>query len=210
MRRILLALPFAALPLFPALAASESKSAEDLTCSNIVKAGDTAKTIGDRYKGETAIEETTGAEGETAKALTLFGKDPARKLYISFADDDMTKLSAIGPAEGATHWTIAGLKLGYSLADVIKANGGKFEISGFEWDYGGYVTDLKGGKLSSLEGGCMVTIRFNPPEGKPVPSSLSGERSIPSSDPKLGKLSPIVSDIQLGWATDDGGNGSAD
>ncbi len=121
----------------------------------------------------------------------------------------MTKLAALGPAEGATHWTIAGLKLGSSLADVIKANGGKFEISGFEWDYGGYITNLKGGKLSSLEGGCMVTIRFNPPEGKEVPSALSGEKSIASSDAKLAKLNPRVSDIQLGWAGEDGGNGSA-
>ncbi len=210
MRRILLALPLAAASLAPAHAAGEAKTTEELTCSSIVKAGDTAKTIEARFKGETAIEETDGAEGEKAKALTLFAKDPARKLYISFFDDEMTKLAAIGPAAGATHWTIAGLKLGSPLADVIKANGGKFEISGFEWDYGGYVTDLKGGKLSSLDGGCMVTVRFNPPEGKPVPPSLSGEKSIPSSDAKLAKLNPLVSDIQLGWAGEDGGNGSGD
>lgn len=210
MRRFLLALPFAALPLVPVHAASDAKSAEELTCSNIVKTGDTAKTIAARYKGETAIEEITGAEGATAKALAIFPEDPARKLFVSFFDDEMTKLSAIGPAEGASHWTIAGLKLGSSLADVIKANGGKFEISGFEWDYGGYVTDLKGGKLSSLDGGCVVTIRFNPPEGKEVPPALSGERSIPSSDAKLAKLAPRVSDIQLGWAGEEGGNGSGD
>lgn len=210
MRRLLLALPLAALPLAPVHAASDAKPTEELTCSNIVKQGDTAKTIAARYKGETAIEETTGAEGATAKALAIFPKDPARKLFVSFFDDEMTKLSAIGPAEGASHWTIAGLKLGSSLADVIKANGGKFEISGFEWDYGGYVTDLKGGKLSSLDGGCVVTIRFNPPEGKEVPSALSGEKSIASSDAKLAKLNPHVSDIQLGWAGEDGGNGSGD
>ncbi len=210
MRRFLLALPFAALPLVPVHAASDAKSAEELTCSNIVKTGDTAKTIAARYKGETAIEEITGAEGATAKALAIFPKDPTRKLLVSFFDEGMTKLSAIGPAAGASHWTIAGLTFGSSLSDVIKANGGKFELSGFEWDYGGYVTDLKGGKLSALDGGCVVTIRFNPPEGKEVPSALSGERSIPSSDAKLAKLAPRVSDIQLGWAGEEGDNGSGD
>lgn len=210
MRRILLALPFSALSIASAHAANDAKPTEELTCSNIVKAGDTAKTIEARYGGQTAIEEITGAEGATAKALAIFPKDPARRLFVSFFDDEMTKLAALGPAEGATHWTIAGLKPGSSLADVIKANGGKFEISGFEWDYGGYITNLKGGKLSSLEGGCMVTIRFNPPEGKEVPSALSGEKSIASSDAKLAKLNPRVSDIQLGWAGEDGGNGSGD
>jgi hypothetical protein len=209
MRRLFLALPLAVCPLFPALAAGDGKPAEELTCSNVVKAGDTAKTLEARYKGQTSIEEIAGAEGATAKALALFGKDPSRKLYVSFFDDEMTKLSAVGPAEGATHWTIAGLKIGAALEEVVKANGGKFELSGFEWDYGGYVTDLKGGKLSSLDGGCMVTIRFNPPEGKAVPESLSGDRSIPSSDAKLAKLKPTVSDIQLGWPGEDGGT-SAD
>lgn len=207
MRRLAFALMLLTLP---AVAAKASDQTEELTCGNIVKAGDTAETIKSRYKGETAIEEVSGAEGETAKVLTLFGKDPARKLNISFIDDEMTKLSAIGPAEGARHWTVAGIKLGSTLSEVIKANGGKFEISGFEWDYGGYVTDLKGGKLSSLDGGCMVMIRFNPPDGKPVPASLSGEHSIPSSDAKLAKLNPYVSDFQLGWPTEDDGKGSAD
>ena len=210
MRRFSLAFAVTFLAAASAHAAGDTKPTEELNCSNIVKAGDTAKTIAARYKGETAIEETTGAEGATAKALAIYPKDPARKLFVSFFDDEMTKLSAIGPAEGASHWTIAGLKLGSSLADVIKANGGKFDISGFEWDYGGYVTDLKGGKLSSLDGGCVVTIRFNPPEGGQVPSALSGEKSIASSDAKLAKLNPHVSDIQLGWAGEDGGNGSGD
>jgi len=210
MRCVSLTFALALLAAGAAQAAGDAKPVEELTCSNIVKAGDTLKTIEARYKGETAIEETTGAEGATAKALAIFPKDPSQKLFVSFFDDEMTKLAAVGPAQGATHWTISGLKLGSSLADVIKANGGKFEISGFEWDYGGYVTDLKGGKLSSLDGGCAVTLRFNPPEGKDVPAALSGEKSIPSSDAKLAKLSPHVSEIQLGWPGEDGGNGSGD
>ncbi|HZG27228.1 MAG TPA: hypothetical protein VE079_02100 [Ensifer sp.] len=205
MRRLLPALALAAFPLTPAHAAGEA-----LTCTNVVKAGDTADTIRARFKGETAIEETTGAEGASARALAIFPKDPARKLFVSFFDDEMKKLAAIGPAPGATHWSIGGLQIGSTLADVIKANGGKFEMSGFEWDYGGYITDLKGGKLSSLEGGCIVTVRFNPPEGKEVPAALSGEKSIASADPKLAKLNPYVSEIQLGWAGDDAAQGSGD
>ncbi len=67
MRRILLALPFSALSIASAHAANDAKPTEELTCSNIVKAGDTAKTIEARYGGQTAIEEITGAEGATAK-----------------------------------------------------------------------------------------------------------------------------------------------
>lgn len=207
MRRLFPALLMLLLSSFGAQSADQT---EELTCNNIVKAEDTAETITSRYKNEAAIEEISGAEGETAKVLTLFGKDASRKLNISFMDDDMTKLSAIGPAEGATHWTVAGLTLGSPLADVVKANGGKFEISGFEWDYGGYVTDLKGGRLSAIEGGCMMMIRFNPPEGQDIPASLLGERSVSSSDAKLARLNPHVSDIQLGWANEDSGGNSPD
>ena len=52
---------------------------------------------------------------------------------------------------------------GYSFGDGIeaveKANGGPFAVSGFEWDYGGFVTDWKGGKLKEA-GGCATTVRF--------------------------------------------------
>ena len=192
------------------LQASETgKAPEALTCNGVVKPGDTAETIKARYKDDATIEEVDGAEGQTAKALVLFAKDPARKLEISFIDDEMTKLSSMGPADNATGWTIAGLKIGSSLEDVIKANGGKFVMSGFEWDYGGYITDLKGGKLSAIDGGCMTTVRFNPPANKEVPSSLSGERDIPSSDPKLAKLKPTVSEIQLSWPDNSGDQGNA-
>ncbi len=141
-----------------------------------MKVGDTAKTIAARYKGETAIEEITGAEGATAKGLAIFPKDPSRKLLVSFFDEGMTKLSAIGPAAGASHWTIAGLKLGSSLADVAKANGGKFEISGFELGLWRLCHGPQGRQAFLLDGGCVVTIRFNPPEGKEVPAALSGEK----------------------------------
>jgi opacity protein-like surface antigen len=210
MRRLLLTLTLLVSPLAAAQASDAAKTAEDLTCSNVIKAGDTLDTIKARFAGETAIEDVSGAEGETAKALTIFGKDPARKLTVAFYDDEMTKIAAVGPAPGATHWTIAGLRIGSSLEEVIAANGGTFDVSGFEWDYGGYVTDLKGGKLSNLDGGCIVTVRFDPPQGKPVPNALSGERSIPSSDTKLAKLKPVVSDLQIGWPDKDAGSGSAD
>lgn len=190
-------------------AAEASKAPEALTCNGVVKPGDTAATLKARYKDDATIEEVDGAEGQTAKALVLFAKDPARKLEISFNDDEMTKLSSMGPADGATGWTIEGLKIGSSLEDVIKANGGKFVMSGFEWDYGGYITDLKGGKLSAIDGGCMATIRFNPPEGKEIPSTLSGDRDVQSSDPKLAKLKPVVSSINLSWPDSSADQGNA-
>jgi len=55
-----------------------------------------------------------------------------------------------------SHWTEAGtgVRVGTSLGELNRLNGRAFEFSGFDWDfdwdYGGYVSDWKGGKLEGL------------------------------------------------------------
>jgi hypothetical protein len=42
-----------------------------------------------------------------------------------------------------------GIKLGMPLSELEKINEKPFEFSGFEWDYGGWVTNWNGGKLDN-------------------------------------------------------------
>jgi len=83
-----------------------------------------------------------------------------------------------------------GLKLGSSMEDVEKFNGGPFQISGFDWDYGGWAS-FEGGQLNKL-----VAIRFYPSVENPDPS-LSGEQAIPTTNPELRAAKPKVTELMV-------------
>jgi hypothetical protein len=98
-----------------------------------------------------------------------------------------------------SRWSVGGISIGSSVADVQKANGNPFLVSGFEWDYGGFVTNWKGGMLGSpLQGGCTVTIRFGRKAG--APRSLSGDGvKVASDNAALVKWAPVVTEIAVNF-----------
>lgn len=172
-----------------------------LTCQSPVGPHDAAKTLQIRLGGDARIEDVAGAEGQTTKALVLHPKDSKRRLEVLYYDDAMTLVSEVrlGGQRGSA-WKIAGLRRGDSLAQAVKANGRAFELSGFGWDYGGYVTDLRGGALATLKGGCIVGLRFAPPPNVgSAPDNVSGDRKLGSDDPALVKLEPVISELSLRW-----------
>ncbi|MEI9906086.1 MAG: hypothetical protein WDN06_20890 [Asticcacaulis sp.] len=98
------------------------------------------------------------------------------RLEVTFWDDAMEHVSSVAPGNAATAWTgPAGLHLGSTVADVQTANGKAFSVAGFGWDYGGYVTDLKGGSLTGLPGGCTLQLRFDNVKGQAPPDGISGD-----------------------------------
>jgi hypothetical protein len=87
-------------------------------------------------------------------------------------------------------WKFAnGLKLGMNIAEVEKVNGKPYELSGFDWDYGGYA-NFKGGKLEA-----KVSVRFSP-TGE-IDQSLSGDKQIPSTNKKLRAAKVAVTEISV-------------
>ncbi len=143
-----------------------------------------------------------GAEGQTAKGAVLYGATPARTLQISFWDAAMAHVSGVSPADKATAWIgPMGLHLGSTLAEVEKANGRPFVIGGFGWDYGGYITDFKGGALAKVAGGCAMSLRFDAGDSdRPMPDGISGDGvSVASNDPRVQKWGPVVSQMEIGW-----------
>jgi hypothetical protein len=100
----------------------------------------------------------------------------------------------------ASRWNLSGITIGSSLAEVQKVNGKPFLVSGFDWDYGGFVADWKGGALSRMEGGCSVMMRFGKETG--APRNLSGDGVKASSDnAALVKWGPVVTEIGIGFAS---------
>lgn len=148
------------------------------------------------------FDKQDGAEGETYMGTTLFKKKPADRLIVNWKDEKrratpdsiVARIDAPAPA---SNWHLPnGLRPGSSLAEVEAANGKAFALSGFEWDYGGYVNDWKGGSLAKGAGPCNISIRFSPgPAAKT--DKVSGDAKFLSSDPRMKAAKPFVSDITV-------------
>jgi hypothetical protein len=173
-----------------------------ITCASPVAPNDNAKSLMLRYGKDAVVQELPGAEGETYKGLVLLPRAKDRRIEVSFTDDAMKRATglAIRGDSKASHWNLSGITIGSSLMEVQKANGKPFVVHGFDWDYGGFVADWKGGTLSRLEGGCRVMMRFGKATG--APSGLSGDGVKVSSDnAALVKWGPVVTEMGISFAT---------
>jgi len=129
-----------------------------------------------------------GPEGSELDGVRLFAATD-RELEILFNEEgsekEITDIRIIGKA-----WKFSnGLTLGMTIAEVEKVNGKPYQISGFDWDYGGYA-NFEGGKMEA-----KVSVRFSP-DGD-VDASLSGDKQIPSTNKKLRAAKVKVTDISV-------------
>jgi hypothetical protein len=174
----------------PALAQGTPPMEGPITCSSPVAATDSANSLKQRYGDE------------TYKGLVLFPRAMDRRIEVGFIDDKVATVSGLTLRDTAktSRWSVAGITIGASLVEVQKANGKSFVVSGFGWDYGGFVTDFKNGALGRiLPGGCSITVRFG--KDKDPPRALSGDGVKVSSDnPALVKFAPVVTEIGINFA----------
>lgn len=185
----------------PATAAStgaEPALADELNCSGPITAGDTAVSLQQRFAGQTRWETLGGPEGSEFPGLVLWPDDAARRVEVIFADEEPRAVASIAVRPNS-QWRVAGLALGDPLARVNEANGKPFKLWGFSWDYGGYVSDLDGGKLAALPGGCRVIIRFGPREGAEVADAVVGDHEVPSDDPRLEAAGATIEELTLAF-----------
>jgi len=171
-----------------------------MTCDWPVKRTDTAESLLAIYKSYAQVTAIPGAEGMEEKGVVLYGNDPRRRVEVFFYDEAMTQVSAV-LIRGDSQWSgPMGLHLGSPLADVVAANEKSFKFGGFGWDYGGYVTDLKRGKLAKIKGKCTFDLRLALPENDgPVPDALLGEHTLDSADPAVIAARPVVREMSVGW-----------
>lgn len=192
--------------LAPGLAGAQEKSegSTRLTCTGPFGADASHASITEIVGKENAIfTKVDGAEGEKVAATVLFPKNAQRRLELMWADDKKRRgLVNVRLSEASTWAAPNGLKVGMTLAEVEKANGRAFVLSGFDWDYGGYVTDWKGGAFDApIKGGCKVQVRFTVPEGAPeaAASEVSGDREIPSNDKNMRAVKPVIGTLSFGF-----------
>jgi hypothetical protein len=195
-----LALPLAG----PAAAQQPAETSARLTCTGPFSADASHASIVAIVGKESAIFELVdGAEGEKVASTVLFPKNEKRRLELMWADEKKRRgLVHVRLSDTSTWIAPNGLKIGMTLAEVEKLNGKPFTLSGFDWDYGGYVTDWKGGALGAdIRGGCTVQARFTVPEGAPEgpASKVSGDREFASTDKNIRAVKPVIGSLSFGF-----------
>ena len=186
----------------PAMAQPTAPQEGAVTCASPVAPRESADSLKQRFGKDAVVQQLPGAEGETHRGLVLFPRSKDRRIEVAFGGE--SPKSAIGltvrNSAKTSVWNIAGVSIGSSLADVQKANGKAFLVAGFDWDYGGYVVDWKGGALGQLQpGGCRVSLRFGKDTG--TPNSLMGDSVKASSDDAtLRKWGPVVVEFGVSLA----------
>jgi len=151
-------------------------------------------------KANVKQDKIDGAEGESITATVVYGDDPAKRLEIIWWDEEgHRRPSTIRVTNEQSAWTLGALKVGSPVAEVNKANGKPFKISGFDWDYGGQVQDWNGGKVPGLGGkGCSVQVTFTH-EGN-LPQRLVGDgATVTSTDKGLAAGKTTVQTLGIGW-----------
>lgn len=188
---------------FPALAQT-APTGSPLACTGPLGPKSSHAEVAAAYgKDNVVFAKIDGAEGETIDATVVFPQDPAKRLELYWVDQAARRgLQTVGLSPGSTWIAPNGVRLAMTLADVEKLNGRPFELSGFDWDYGGMVTDWKGGALSGpVPGGCVVSVGFTVPEGAPeaAATAVSGDTAFLSTDRNMRAVKPVVATITIGY-----------
>jgi hypothetical protein len=162
----------------------------------------TPATLAAVFGRENVIPETiAGPEGTQMNVTAIYPNDPARRIEVVFRnEEERTDLSAVMVSSLESQWTgPGGVKIGDGIEAVEAANGAAFDVMGFQWDYGGFVANWKGGKLDEANG-CAPTVRLSPGADS-LSAEIVGDGVQPASDlPAMRVAQPIVSVFGISWA----------
>lgn len=155
---------------------------------DLVRADDSLASLQERLGAANAVPQVLpGAEGETMSGWTLFPDDPARRLSVYLDDTGEHPLMLLA-GQDAVAWERAdGVRIGMSSQQLAQLNGGPFGFLGFDWDYGGVVTDWRGGRLAP-DGASAGPVTLCPPEtaaGSTPEDYPAGDGEFSSNDQRL-------------------------
>ncbi|MEE1611342.1 hypothetical protein [Microvirga sp. CF3016] len=146
-------------------------------------------------------ETVYGAEGTEFQGTIVFPNDPARRLEIIWIDEKARRYPARIEMIGSSWSGPKGLRVGMPMAAVEAANGKPFSLSGFDWDYGGTVESWKEGVLSTLPGGCILSMIFRPDENVPMSilEKVGGSRVFASDSTEMRAANPRIESLKIGY-----------
>lgn len=132
--------------------------------------------------------------GSSAPGTILLPNEPKLRVDVAWADAIGYTMPLRASFTDETRWSVAGVAIGTSIADVEKANGRPFRMVGFGGNSGGVVTDWKGGRLANLTGPCRLGVQFAISALAPdsAQARASGPKVFNSNDPAIRALTPTV------------------
>jgi hypothetical protein len=150
------------------------------------------------------------AESDVADGTVLFPDDSTRRLEIVWHDAAArARPDFVRAGVTATRWVMApGVRVGMSLVDLERVNGGPFTLSGVDPNTGALVVlSWDGGRLEhAWRGPARAWVQLAMPASASVPSEMEGsedaERKLSSRDPALRRLDPRVDEITLGFISE--------
>jgi hypothetical protein len=174
----------------------------DLTCDHPVNGQqDTAESVLQDFGREAQRMTLPGPEGTEWPGVVLWNDEPERRLELLIDDESANeRIAGVQVRDPQSRWRIAGLGQGSGLAEVEAANGRPFRLFGFEWDYGGWVTDFRGGKLEELPGGCELQVRLGPDYSSgSLPDGVSGDSEKGSDEAPMMAARPKIEELGIQW-----------
>lgn len=194
-------------------ASPQAQTPEPVATIALVLPGDfapdtTLEQLQRRFGADNAkAQQIPGSEGDTFRGVVLFPNDPSRRATLYFQDEkSLHGLSMVSVDEASSQWKLAsGAGIGTSLAELRKINGKPFTFSGFDWDYGGTITDWQGGKLQSANDNAVserVQLRM-PEGGSSAKEYPTGDSGFSSDDPRWADLGITVGGISVSFPGED-------
>ncbi|WP_284418702.1 MULTISPECIES: hypothetical protein [unclassified Bradyrhizobium] len=182
----------------PAAAQTVPPADGPITCTSPVSVADSAKGLMQRFGQEAVIADDlyTGVEDITYRGVTLLPHSPEWRIDVLFADEAMSRVARLTLRDAKTsHWNVAGVTIGSTLAEVQKINRKPFLITGIDSDFSGFVVNWKGGVLGRpLPGGCEIVVRFG--RGKDGRRAPGGD-PVASDNATMRTWGPVVEQIEV-------------
>lgn len=160
-----------------------------------------------RYGADVVVEQQVPlGEGQSEPGAVVHPDDPTRRAYVYFVDaSTAATISAIHVRDAGSRWTgPMGLRLGMTSVELERLNTRPFRFLGFDWDYGGYVSNWADGNLASaLLAPGQLSVRLMPPElaegEQRAQGYPAGDSEFTSDIPPVREQPPVVSEMGLAF-----------
>ncbi len=134
------------------------------------------------------------------RGTVVFPDEPLKSAAILWKDLSYNQTPERVQITGSrTLWrTAQGITLGTSLREIERANGRRFVLTGFGWDYGGTIISWERGRLErAFTANGRVILRLRPPAGlaRKATAPALGDREFRSSDSVMQRINPRVYQI---------------